>query len=107
MPTTAPAAAHIPLASRIDGLRSEGAFEVLARAREIERQGRPVLHVEIGEPDFPTAPHIVDAAVRGLHNGETRYGPAGGLLELRVAIANHLTSLGIAAEPANVGVTPG
>jgi aspartate/methionine/tyrosine aminotransferase len=107
MPTTVPAATNIPLAARIDGLRSEGAFDVLARAREIERQGRPVLHVEIGEPDFPTAPHIVDAGVRALHDGETRYGPAGGLLELRAAIANHLASHGIEADPAHVVVTPG
>jgi aspartate/methionine/tyrosine aminotransferase len=107
MPTTVPAATNIPLAARIDGLRSEGAFDVLARAREIERQGRPVLHVEIGEPDFPTAPHIVDAGVRALHDGETRYGPAGGLLELRAAIANHLVSHGIEADPAHVVVTPG
>jgi aspartate aminotransferase len=107
MPTTAPTAVNIPLASRIDDLRTESAFDVLARAKELERQGRQILHVEIGEPDFPTAPHIVEAAVRALHDGETRYGPAGGLLDLRVAIANHLVSLGIAAEPDNVVVTPG
>lgn len=107
MPTAAPNAIQIKLASRIDDLRTESAFDVLARARELERQGRQILHVEIGEPDFPTAPHIVDAVVRALHNGETRYGPSGGLLDLRVAIANHLTTLGIAAEPENVVVTPG
>ena len=60
-----------------------------------------------GEPDFPTAPHIVEAGVRALHNGETKYGPAGGMLELRTAIANHLLSLGIAATPDDVVVTPG
>lgn len=107
MSTTAPAAVHIPLASRIDDLRTESAFDVLARAKELERQGRQILHLEIGEPDFPTAPHIVEAAVRALHDGETRYGPAGGLLDLRIAIANHLTSFGIAAEPDNIVVTPG
>lgn len=107
MPTAAPTAFHIPLASRIDDLRTESAFDVLARAKELERQGRQILHLEIGEPDFPTAPHIVEAAVRALHDGETRYGPAGGLLDLRVAIANHLGSLGIAAEPDNIVVTPG
>jgi aspartate aminotransferase len=107
MPTTAPTTVHIPLASRIDGLRSEGAFDVLVRARELERQGRQILHLELGEPDFPTAPHIVEAGVRALHNGETRYGPSGGLLDLRVAIADHLTSHDITAEPDNVVVTPG
>lgn len=107
MPTTASTAVHIPLASRIDGLRTESAFDVLVRARELQRQGRQILHLEIGEPDFPTAPHIVEAGVRALHDGETRYGPAGGLPELRAAIANHLVSLGIAAEPDNIVVTPG
>jgi len=107
MATVSSSAVQIPLAQRIEGLRTEGAFEVLARAREMERKGQHILHLEIGEPDFPTAPHIVDAGVRALHNGETKYGPAGGLLELRVAIANHLTSHGIAAVPEDIVVTPG
>jgi aspartate/methionine/tyrosine aminotransferase len=107
MTTLSSSAVQIPLASRIDGLRTEGAFEVLARARALEQQGQHILHLEIGEPDFPTAPHIVEAAVRAMHNGETKYGPAGGLLELRTAIANHLASHGISAEPDNVVVTPG
>jgi len=98
---------QLPIASRIDGLRSESAFEVLASARALERKGRHILHLEIGEPDFPTAPHIVEAGVRALRGGETKYGPAGGILELRVAIANHLTSLGISAAPDDVVVTPG
>ncbi|MEO6209160.1 MAG: pyridoxal phosphate-dependent aminotransferase [Gemmatimonadaceae bacterium] len=100
-------AVQLPIASRIDGLRSEGAFEVLASARALERKGRQILHLEIGEPDFPTAPHIVEAGVRALQNGETKYGPAGGILELRVAIANHLSTLGINASPDDVVVTPG
>src|SRR6476646_5121681 len=102
-----PTAVQLPIASRIDGLRSEGAFEVLASARELERKGRHILHLEIGEPDFPPAPHIVEAGVRALRNGETKYGPAGGMLELRVAIANHLASHGISAAPDDVVVTPG
>jgi aspartate aminotransferase len=107
MPLAAPTRVSIPLASRIDGLRSEGAFDVLVSARALERQGRKILHLELGEPDFPTAPHIVEAAVRALHDGETRYGPAGGLLDLRVAIADRLTTHGITATPDNVVVTPG
>ena len=91
----------------MDGLRGEGAFEVLASARALERKGRHIFHLEIGEPDFPTAPHIVEAGVRALQNGETKYGPAGGILELRVAIANHLASHGISAAPDDVIVTPG
>ena len=107
MTTLSSSAIQLPLASRIDRLRTEGAFEVLARARALEASGQHILHLEIGEPDFPTAPHIVEAAVRAMHNGETKYGPAGGLLDLRVAIANHLASLGIAASPDDVVVTPG
>ena len=91
----------------MDGLRGEGAFEVLASARALERKGRQILHLEIGEPDFPTPPHIVEAGVRALQNGETKYGPAGGILELRVAIANHLASHGISAAPDDIVVTPG
>ena len=107
MTLTPSAAIQLPLASRIDGLRSEGAFEVLASARALERKGREILHLEIGEPDFPTAPHIVEAGVRALQNGETKYGPAGGILELRVAIANHLAQFGINAPPDDIVVTPG
>jgi aspartate aminotransferase len=107
MTITSPTAVQLPIASRIDGLRSEGAFEVLASARDLERKGRHILHLEIGEPDFPTAPHIVEAGVRALQNGETKYGPAGGILELRVAIANHLGSFGITAAPDDIVVTPG
>ncbi len=107
MTTVSPTAVQLPIASRIDGLRSEGAFEVLASARALERKGRHILHLEIGEPDFPTAPHIVEAGVRALQNGETKYGPAGGILELRVAIANHLATHGINASPDDIVVTPG
>ncbi|MEO7038860.1 MAG: pyridoxal phosphate-dependent aminotransferase [Gemmatimonadaceae bacterium] len=107
MTSLSSAAVQLPIASRIDGLRSEGAFEVLASARALERKGRHILHLEIGEPDFPTAPHIVEAGVRALQNGETKYGPAGGILELRVAIANHLATHGINAAPDDIVVTPG
>src|SRR6476660_3227485 len=107
MTTASIPAIQIPLASRIDRLRTESAFDVLARARALEQKGQHILHLEIGEPDFPTAPHIVEAAVRALHDGETKYGPAGGMLELRSAIANHLTSHGISAAADDVVVTPG
>jgi aspartate aminotransferase len=107
MTTAGVPAIQIPLASRIDRLRTESAFDVLARARALEQKGQHILHLEIGEPDFPTAPHIVEAAVRALHDGETKYGPAGGMLELRSAIANHLTSHGISAAADDVVVTPG
>ena len=99
MTTVSPTAIQLQIASRMDGLRGEGAFEVLASARALERKGRHILHLEIGEPDFPTAPHIVEAGVRALQNGETKYGPAGGILELRVAIANHLRLTASAPRP--------
>src|SRR5262245_65040680 len=54
----------------------EGALEVLARARALEASGRQVAHVEVGEPDFPTPPHVVEAGARALRNGDTRYTPA-------------------------------
>ena len=68
-------------------LGTETAFEVLARARELERQGRSVVHLEIGEPDFDTPAHIIDAACEALRSGKTHYGPSTGLPELREAIA--------------------
>jgi aspartate aminotransferase len=107
MTTVTPSAVQLPLASRIDRLRTESAFEVLAQARALEQKGQHILHLEIGEPDFPTAPHIVEAAIRAMQNGETKYGPSGGMVELRTAIANHLASHGISAAPENVVVTPG
>lgn len=88
-------------------LGSEGAFEVLARAQQLERTGRSVIHLEIGEPDFPTAPHIVEAAIRALHDGFTHYGPSAGLPELREAVAEDAGHRrGIHVDPAEVVITP-
>ena len=64
----------IRLADRMARLETESAFEVLARARAIEDAGGKIIHLEIGEPDFPTAPHIVEAAVEALRAGATHYG---------------------------------
>ena len=84
-------------------------FEVLARARALEAQGRTIVHFEIGEPDFDTAPHIVEAGVKALRDGFTHYGPAAGLPPLREAVAAHLAaSRGLDwATPEGVVVTPG
>src|SRR5437879_13676856 len=71
------------------GLGTETAFEVLAKARELERQGKSVVHLEIGEPDFDTPAHIKDAAVQALRDGYTHYTPSAGLFEAREAIAQH------------------
>lgn len=92
----------------MDALGTETAFEVLARAQEMERAGHDVVHLEIGEPDFETAPHIVDAAIEALRQGYTHYGPAAGLSELREGIALDLSwSRGVVVDPESVVVTPG
>src|SRR4051794_3937402 len=99
---------ELKLASAMSRLGTETAFEVLAKARALEAQGRSVIHLEIGEPDFDTPAHIVEAAKRALDEGYTHYGPAAGLPELREAIANEIsTSRGISVEPDQVIVTPG
>src|SRR5262249_58103577 len=71
-------------------LGTESAFEVLARARALERQGREIVHLEIGEPDFDTPAHIKDAAKQALDAGATHYGPSAGLAPGRGAIAQHI-----------------
>jgi len=86
----------------------ESAFEVLVRARELERQGRHVIHLEIGEPDFPTPAHIIDAAKQALDDGYTHYGPTQGLPELRQSIARYISKTrGIGVGPEHVAVVPG
>ena len=89
-------------------LGTEGAFDVLVRARELEAQGKEVIHLEIGEPDFPTAPNIVDAAKRALDQGWTHYGPPAGIPELRQAVAEDVSlRRRISVDPAEVVITPG
>lgn len=96
------------LAKRLEGVRGEGAFEVLVRARRLEAQGRHVVHMEIGEPDFPTPPHIVEAGRKALADGHTKYGPTPGDPELREAIAEYLArTRGVATSADQVVVTPG
>ncbi len=95
-------------AERMSRLGTESAFEVLARARALERQGREIVHLEIGEPDFDTPAHIKDAAKSALDAGATHYGPSAGLPELREAIARHISETrGIPVSPEEVVVTPG
>ncbi len=95
-------------AERMARLGTETAFEVLVRARALERQGRDIIHLEIGEPDFPTPPHIVAAAKKALDDGYTHYGPTPGLPELREAIAREVANTrGIPVHPDQVVVTPG
>ena len=77
------------VASRISRLGTETAFEVLVKAKALEAQGKSIVHLEIGEPDFDTPPNIVEAAKRALDNGFTHYGPAAGLPEARIAVADY------------------
>ncbi|PYN57891.1 MAG: aspartate aminotransferase [Candidatus Rokuibacteriota bacterium] len=96
------------IASRMARLGTESAFEVLARARQLERSGREIVHLEIGEPDFDTPVHIKDAAKQALDAGATHYGPSAGLPELREAIAKHVAETrGVPVSPEEVVVTPG
>ena len=96
------------LAKRLQGVRGEGAFEVLVKARELERQGRSIVHMEIGEPDFPTPAHIIEAGKQALDAGYTKYGATQGDPELREVIAKYLSDTrGIEVGPQNVVVTPG
>ncbi len=96
------------LAARMDQLGVEGAFNVLVRARALEAQGRDIIHLEIGEPDFATPQHIVEAAKQALDQGWTHYGPPQGLPELREAIADHICQTrGVRVGPGNVCVVPG
>ena len=98
----------IQLADRMSRLGTESAFEVLARARAIEDAGGKIIHLEIGEPDFPTAPHIVEAAVEALRAGHTHYVPAPGIPPLRRAVAAFLERTGrMRVTPDRVVVTPG
>jgi len=96
------------LAERMNRIGGESAFDVLVRAQALEAAGRSVIHLEIGEPDFPTPAHIVEAAQRALDEGWTRYGPPQGLLELREAVAEQVClSRGIHVGPEHVSIVPG
>jgi aspartate aminotransferase len=97
------------LADRMGRLGTESAFEVLARARAMEAAGAKIIHLEIGEPDFPTASHIVEAAVEALRAGQTHYVPAPGIPPLREAVAEFLdrTARMPGVTPDRVIVTPG
>jgi aspartate/methionine/tyrosine aminotransferase len=82
---------ELRLASRMSRLGTETAFEVLNRARALEKQGKDIIHLEIGEPDFDTPANVVQAGVDALHKGWTHYGPAAGLPDLRQTIAEYVS----------------
>jgi len=96
------------LATRMSRLGTETAFEVLVKAKALEAQGREIVHLEIGEPDFDTPSNIIESAVKALHEGQTHYTPSAGIPQLREAIAEEIsTTRGIEVNPDQVVVTPG
>jgi len=96
------------LARRMSRLGTETAFEVLAKARTLERQGKHIVHLEIGEPDFDTPGNVIEAATEALHKGWTHYGPSAGQPELRQAIADEVArTRHVSVTPEEVVVVPG
>ncbi len=99
---------ELRLAGRMSRLGTETAFEVLNRARALEKQGKEVIHLEIGEPDFDTPANVIEAGVDALHKGWTHYGPAAGLPEMRQAIADYVSrTRNVPVSPDEVVVVPG
>ena len=94
-------------ADRIANIRPEGAYQVLAQAQELERQGRDIIHLEIGQPDFQTFEPICDSGRRAITEGHTRYTPSAGIRELREAIAEHISATKGPCAPSEVVVGPG
>ena len=96
------------LAARMDRILIETAFEVLVKARALEAKGRSIIHLEIGEPDFDTPKHVVEAAKQALDEGWTHYGPTQGYPDFREVLAQHVSETrGINVGPENVCVVPG
>jgi aspartate/methionine/tyrosine aminotransferase len=77
------------IAGRMGRLHTESAFQILARANELEAKGKSVVHLEIGQPDFKTPQNIIEAAYRAMNEGKTGYGPTPGIVPLREAIAEY------------------
>jgi len=95
-------------ADRMKTLGTETAFEVLAKAKALEKQGKEIVHLEIGEPDFDTPKNIKDAATRALNSGYTHYTPSAGMPELRQAVADYISKTRkLDVKPEEVVITPG
>src|ERR1700686_1896198 len=96
------------LAARMNDIGVESAFEVLVRARELERQGKHAIHLGIGEPDFPPPAPIIEAAKRALDEGYPHYGPTQGLPELRESVARFISrTRKVSVGPEHVSIVPG
>ncbi len=99
---------ELQLARRMSRLGTETAFEVLNKARVLERQGKSIVHLEIGEPDFDTPLNVIDAGVDALRKGWTHYGPSAGLPDLRQALAEYVSrTRSVKVTPDEVVVVPG
>ncbi|MGA2000433.1 MAG: pyridoxal phosphate-dependent aminotransferase [Terriglobales bacterium] len=108
MEKTARVTPALRLAQRMSRLGTETAFEVLVRARALEAQGKSIIHLEIGEPDFDTPTNIIEAGSNALHKGWTHYGPSPGLPELRQTIADYVSrTRNVKVAPEEVVVVPG
>ncbi|MEM7072497.1 MAG: aminotransferase class I/II-fold pyridoxal phosphate-dependent enzyme, partial [Pseudomonadota bacterium] len=96
------------LAESLARLGTESAFDVLARANQLQQKGKPVINLGIGQPDFPTPDHVVEAAIKALRDGHHGYTPAGGILPLREAVARMFAArYGVTYSPGQVLITPG
>src|SRR4029077_18840879 len=84
---------EIRFAERMSRLGTEGAFVVLAKARKLEAEGKRIVHLEIGEPDFATPDNIIEAGISALQNGYTHYTPASGIKEVREAVATFVSRM--------------
>ncbi len=106
--TSTGSAFEIPFAERLSRLGTETAFVVLAKAKALEAQGRDIVHLEIGEPDFDTPRHIIEAGARALREGYTHYTAAAGMPDMREAVAKYAGELrGMTFDPEQVVITPG
>src|SRR5258708_23812913 len=98
----------IRFAERMSRPGTEGPFEVLAKARRLEAQGKKIVHLEIGEPDFATPDNIVEAGISAMQNGYTHYTPASGIFEAREAMAGFVSrTLKTEVDPPEVVLVPG
>lgn len=97
-----------PFANRMSRLGTESAFEVLAKAKSLEAQGKDIIHLEIGQPDFSTPMNVCEAAFKAMKDGHTGYCPSAGLPEFREVVAQHISETrNIEIHPDEVTVTPG
>ena len=98
----------VQLAAGLARLGTESAFELLARAKELEAQGRDIINLGIGQPDFRTPDHIVEAAQKALADGHHGYTPGNGILPLREAVAKDIfKNRGVQVDPGHVVIVPG